>query len=253
MDNTEKAYGFVVLLDALGVSNFDIEESEEFLKNTKTFLKLLNNKLEIFDKQGFKLESEPKFFIFGDTILLTINTGKKSNLHYLLLALAEWLRPAILSGLTNKILWRGAVSVGRYICTDKIAIGPAIADAASWYEKPQMFGIVATPSCGIYLDHLKEQFEINHKNGSVEDEFKLNNFFYKYDVLLKNNQTHKLWTVAWPNQFKFIDKIDIASKENYSPLRMYYSLLQEFNIALGTENKYINTEEYFKKYLDDTM
>ena len=244
-EKIEKAFGFVVLLDALGASAYDLEASKEFIKNSMQFLEILNGKLELFKKIG--VYAEPKFFVFGDTILLTINTGKASNLHYLLLAVAEWLRPAILAGLSNKILWRGAVSIGSYLSTDKVAIGPAVADAAFWYDKPQMFGIVATPTCGIYLDHLNEQFIENHKSRIISDEFTLEDSFFKYDVPLKNNMFQTMWTVAWPRVFQCLKNIDKG--KGHSPLELYYSLLQDFSIAPSAEAKYINSEKYFKDYL----
>lgn len=187
------------------------------------------------------------FFTFRDTILLTIDFDKNKNVHHhVLLGIAEWLRPAILSGLENGILWRGAVSIGEYVHNEKIAIGPAIAYAAKWYEKQEMLRVIATPTCGTYLKLLEEQIRINKLNKQLEGDFNLIHFFIEYEVPLKDNKYLKLWTVSWPQQFMF----DIENlPKDYSPLRMFYDLLKEFSIDFSTEIKYINTEKFFKDYL----
>lgn len=61
INEMNKMYGIVALIDVLGVSNYSIAESKEFLNKLKTFNEGLF--------QHSHLEKE-EFAIFGDTIVI---------------------------------------------------------------------------------------------------------------------------------------------------------------------------------------
>src|SRR3954453_1135614 len=119
------------MLDALGAKNLSTAEAASFLENVSGFISLLDGHRTLKGSAMSRLgvSTEPQLAVFGDTIIYTWDIQESKYPNYLLMAVAEWVRPAIMAGLTQRILWRGAIAMGEYILSPSVVIGPAVADA----------------------------------------------------------------------------------------------------------------------------
>lgn len=233
--------GIVALLDALGTKNLSIKESLSFidkitkittsLKDDKEFEKTVN----LLFKEGLPKDEEffvPNIFTYGDTILLTWEKdGEVKAIDVQVASL--WLTHAILLAMSNGLLLRGAITIGDFVKTESVVIGPAIADVASWYEEANWIGIIATPYCGSFISNWIDADEEMKLGGThVHKKY----FFVKYDVPLKDNSL-EMWAIRWPTWMT--GKPETTMKE-------YYKYIQKFQIPKGTEQKYYNTEKFVK-------
>lgn len=82
---------------------------------------------------------------FGDTILMTIGNSTlpiPADIE----AAAAWSSFLVATGLDSGYRFRGAIAAGDFISTPEAIIGPAVADAAAWYERADWIGVHVTPS-----------------------------------------------------------------------------------------------------------
>ena len=225
-------YGIVAMIDALCVRNSTIEESAHFIEN----IQKIKNELPAFMADYFdgtpqlkKFEcTPPQLTTFGDTFIFSWEMKPEELAEYLPHT-GIILSYVVLTGLKLKMAFRGAISVGDYIQSGPIILGPAIADAASWYDSAEMVGVSATPYCGQFLG------ELNESNGE--------NYFRRYDVQVKGNASKNLWCVPWP---ALLDMIEITETKGKTRLEIFYKMIQKFSIPKGTEDKYFNTESFVK-------
>lgn len=246
MSRIQTQFGIVALIDALGVSSYSIEDSKTFLSKKQLLLNfiethkgILNSKHK--DKRLTKL-NKPNVFTFGDTIIFLWELEKKDEYHFATVIVADWLRPFIYLGLKRNLYFRGAISIGEYVHDNKTTvIGPAIADAASWYEQSEWFGIAATPSFNFYLERVEKVID---KVDNI-DFFKS---YVKYPVQCKGG-IYNLFSISWP--FEFFNKTSTTTDEaHYSFVKYLYpnQVNSKFYMPKGTENKYINSKEFFDFY-----
>jgi hypothetical protein len=166
--------GLVVLLDALGVSRFSIDECADFVRKRNEIVAaasqsyLLDENRELL-KDNLKATTSAQF---GDTLLYAWTFDEKSDVAKSVLFdfLMMWLANLLWNGIEQQVFYRGAISFGPILIADThTVIGPAVADAAAWYEQADWFGVFATPSCGIAIDYLKLiRKEINPDNYGKE-------------------------------------------------------------------------------------
>ena len=228
-------YGIVIILDALGVSNYRIDETIEFIRKRNDLIK----SLESFE--NLKVSKVPdiprvKIATFGDTIIFTWATGK-NNVTKMLPNIGEWMRATIRWGVANEILLRGSISIGEYIADGSTVLGPAIADAAAWYEAAEWFGVILTPKSQLYCISLIERARNNQDPNNVSFE----DCFVNYSVPLKNG-SKCLWAISWPYDF-FAQEDD-----KMSALEVLSTALWYFPMPKGTESKYENSIKFFNWY-----
>ena len=224
-------FGFVALLDALGVSSYDIDAAKKILDDRDWLLeqlKPLNIKYSEFESDV----PSSQIYSFGDTIIFTWDVGKDRIMKGLI-PTGEWLRVAVMLGLSRKMLLRGSLAVGEYIAFENTVIGPAVADAAAWYEDADWFGVTLTPTTEYHLISLIEEW--NGKDESLDIE----KWFVEYEVPRKGSQRRKQWVVSWPYQAW-------TSEEPPTPLGMLSTLLWDLPKPKGTEDKYRNSYEFYK-------
>lgn len=229
-------YGFVAILDVLGASSYNIEESVKFLEKRDTLLEKLKNVQNELMKpvQGVP---QPEVAVFGDTIVFTWAVGKEQSLK-LLPGVALWLRSAIKHSLCDKLFLRGAFSIGSYIFKDATVLGPAISDAASWYQETDWFGVILTPACQFhlvaFLEHASQEPQL--------EKFTFDNLFVPYPVPLKNVTRRNMWAISWPQDFWMKGDSELNAKA------IFASLLIDIPIPKGTETKYQNSLAFFEWY-----
>ena len=128
-------------------------------------------------------------------------------------------------------------------------MGPAVSDAASWYEESQMVGIIATPAMGIMIESLKKTLEVLKKQGKASKLFNEDLFyliFKEYHVPLKSNETFKMWTINWP-LFLYYN----VDEDKEKTCMKFYSSLSSYPVPKGVENKYKNTIDYFESSIQE--
>ena len=243
-------YGIVVLLDALGTRNASIEDSKSYLKAIETIHSEFMN-VRSFTAQGpYEIDKEtkrqletmePKFF--GDSILMTCNLHNPNELCEYFDRMTFIISVMMVKALELGILFRGAVSIGEYIKKETVALGPAITDVASWYEKLEMVGVMCTPACSTrikqaYLKKRKSAFNEDQPTGKA---FGLDQCPLKSGVI-------KTYMLYWP----FIIEA-FAKKESMDSLEWYYDRIAKLEIPMGTESKYSNTELFVKKCLSEAI
>ena len=237
--------GIVAMLDALGMRNASDEEIKKFIKFMPTMHELIKMMNEVFIVSHLQLENlgkEENFSIyrFGDTILLVWKNATPNDEEIGLVPIAQILSRVITTCLSRGIRLRGAVSIGDMILDEQSVLGAVINDVASWHDKTEFIGIVATPKCGQHLSYM----ELNHvSKNSTDKKMSKREFdasFQKYKVPIKDNLTKELWVVNWP---------DYKTSKNQDRLDWYFDKTRKLSIPFGTEQKYENTERFVVEML----
>jgi hypothetical protein len=250
--------GFVAILDALGVSNYTIKEAVEFNRKKIQLLKELNEansqNRENFEyvssilnaKYGLKINyPEMTVTTYGDSIIISWKIDDGITPEFVLPVVAIWIENAIFWGLYHDILLRGAISIGEYlidnseiinIASNTTIIGPAIADANTWAQEADWFGVILTPNCQIRLTKMLEA------QSPVIMPIEL--LFVKYSVPLRNNQGEKtLYAISWPSLF-FRPPKGLAALGSDG----FTKQLSKFDIPKGKESKYKNSIGFFENF-----
>lgn len=238
-------YGFVAILDALGVSNYKIEEASKFISEKNKLLNELaaedNQLLSIFCKSDAASAnpkiSYPQMTIstFGDSIIICWPIEGVSRSEVVFPIVAWWLQKAVALGIKHQILLRGSVSIGKYLIDATAAnttiLGPAIADANAWSQEADWFGIILTPHCQICLTNMLENPACVVPNEVL---------CVKYSVPLRQNQgKNELYAISWPLHF-------LSGRAGNLGLIELTTQLSELSIPKGVESKFENSITFFK-------
>jgi hypothetical protein len=224
-DRTEAdtpVFGIVVLLDALGTKGIVAHQSpSELIRKWNDFLDQLT--LFVEDVQVRLKSSTSSLLSFSDSIYITIPTD---DLWEAVLALGR-LQIPFFEALRAGIFLRGVVSCGYFYQSQTKVFGPAIDEAAAWYEQADWFGVAATPTLGRRLDVLHE------------DHADLTSHFVLHRLPLKERSGPPHWCLNWP-----------AYARRTYPDVARIRLLEAFAdfggvVAPGVLPKYQNTIEFF--------
>ncbi|MGA2903883.1 MAG: hypothetical protein ABSD98_08625 [Candidatus Korobacteraceae bacterium] len=241
--------GIVVMIDALGARTFSTEASQRFLEARDRVLADCEATRALLRSMA---TSDTELVTFGDTIILCWPLRETATDEVFLPALAEWLRKVMLSGFHHGMLFRGAIAVGEYIQTGATVLGPAVADAAVWYDRADWMGIIATPNCGLRLSFLKERIEASTER--LDDATPLlGSWYVEYPVPFKDGTQRILWALSWPAQYLFDSHNPKGPKKagrkklpvfNGSELFRFH--ISRFPVPAGTEGKFSNTTSFFE-------
>jgi len=243
-DNIEK-YGIVVLLDALGIRTTNALESKTYFnkinKLRREDIPILLLALFAADKSmDTKALPDLTYRFFGDSILITYQVADLTKLIQYFHKIAIFLNILIPTAIQSGMLFRGALSIGEFLEEEprdesSVTLGPAVSDAATWYDRLEIVGVITTPatanSLRTMLSKVKEPFD---------EKLPLNKDIIWYDVPIKDGFL-STYLFNWP---AFIPVTDESAERQ--PLFWYYDRISSFRIPLGTEKKYQNTEIFFK-------
>lgn len=222
-----KGYGIVYILDALGASFYSDEKIEQFLNARKDINKILSKQAKHLDSNDKK--SNVSTYTFGDTLIVVIPLDKSKPLIQSIQISFFMMQNYLFHSLEKGILYRGAFSIGNYIADEEsnTVMGEAITDAASWYEKSEWMGLASTPKTNNIIEY-------EYEYPGVHDPM----FVSYYPVPMKDKRKINLYTISWAGRF-------FHENDKYNPKQYFLKLLKEHPIPLGTENKIINTKNYF--------
>ncbi len=164
------------------------------------------------------------------------------------------LRWLFIEALKKQIKLRGSISTGKFYVDenglDKRILGPALSDAASWYEKAEWMGIIATPDCS---KKMSCHFASNH----LKHKEYLEHYYIEYPVPIKNIGRLNLWSVAWP--MLLTGRPNPTAKEkhfNQKPQKYlingkkeFWKIMKEIPIGPDMALKFDNTVEFFNSFL----
>lgn len=226
----EPKQGIIAILDALGASNYSREEIDQFLKSRDLVIEQLRDK-------AARLGIDPntvKVFTFQDSILIIYLTDAPATLKDVN-RFGELLRRFTVKSLAHGILFRGAIAIGIFHRVDEntnTVMGPAVSDAAAWYNCADWIGITATPQATLLIQSLTEQGKSDIERLMVD-----------YPVPLKDQRVLSLKAVNWPKAFTVKGMTPCSRGEK--PRAKCLSLLVKHGIPKGTESKYSNTVAFF--------
>lgn len=242
--------GLVLMLDALGVRGFDIDACTSFIDDLKEFQRdidclILSNPPSAGNPESPTAMKMPIAHTYGDTVLYTLafqNPDDEECMWNTVKRAGCFARMVVLSGLRCGIRFRGAMSIGKYVESDTHVIGPAVADAATWYEETQWIGVIATPTLGLHLNLLCMLLDKIQPCSS-------HGVFVRYNVPLHSGRK-EMWAIASPVEYaQQLSREKQRAVTRDEIMEILFQQLCIYTAPKGTEDKYSNTIEFFDWYL----
>jgi hypothetical protein len=248
--------GAVCVLDALGSQQLSASSAVDFIRTrnnillyTKAICIPYNETYIRYNAsdnttQNFKVVGELSgtMFTFGDTILVYWEKPKNLDNMVVLRIAAQWISRFMLFSLEYGLLFRGSLSYGNVVSDDQsTVIGPAVADAAQWYDKIKLVSVIVTPNTAsiINIDN-----EVMHPYGTDNSEL-----FQEYSTATSigsRSLIHVLWPLAIIEDMNLFDDNRVILRRSYTTYRHYiYDKLTVMPAFYSTEDKHINTVAFF--------
>jgi hypothetical protein len=229
---SEREHGIVAILDALGAASFGDAEIKRFIDSRQVVLRLLTEKaLDVFGEIAADMVTT---FTFNDTILIVLRTGEHEPRLAQISDFFTVMRKFLVDSLANRILFRGSIAIGAFYANDKTntVMGPAVTDAAAWYDKADWIGAHATPRSTLVIQRWLEH------NAKTKAHVMLD-----YDVPLKGGAVVRTKAVNWPKVF-FVDSISPCGSDA-DPREKLFEFLAQHQVPWGAETKFYNTVAFF--------
>lgn len=246
--------GIVAVLDILGYKGiWQREKLTDVIENHNKIISATENKIDTaIDKTLNKINSKNKRTrrtSKEDDLIITINTisdtviitcrGKRESLNDKINFIGNYLSEIYKIGLENKLLFRGAISIGEFYeyVEKNILIGPAIDDAAEWHQMANWSGILFTPTA-------KNKINLNAIQNKKEIPLM---YTVPHEVPLQNGKLDT-YVINWAYGYKNNHLKEKRSLEYIKSL--FYSAYENVNIDKTIEVKYSNTEKFIDKMYD---
>lgn len=235
---TIKANGIVILLDALGVRSHHIEDAENFLRQRDAFQLLFSDKFQEMDGQidSDRLHS----FLFGDTILLAYRSNSRSvfkDVRNLLVVM----RKVLAHSMKHGPLLRGSMATGDFLINEEsnTAIGPAVSDAAEWFEAADWMGLCLTPRTSLYFKSQCTETK-TYKYVAIE---------YPVPLVSKDTSSDRqkdipLIVCNWPKALRVRSISPVPAGHNEKSWLL--ESLSKWHIPRQSERKYRNTIAFYE-------
>jgi len=263
LTRSETATGFVVLLDALGVRTMSGEDIARFMEQRRFVLSLLREILPALNR--YRSEERlaqaagvPDLMVFGDTFAITWAAPSPHPYTFLreLQEFASAISYVVALAFISGLRLRGALAYGEFYFDTNVVVGPAVADAATWYEQAQWMGVIATPetetAIATALDDPTALTPDPEENlGSIQDlllplrqDF-VRMFLPSYAVPLRDGSTNAMMCVNWPYSL-FCLGPDITSLTGDHVSTFFQRKLDAFTRPTSAESKYENTASFYE-------
>jgi len=245
---TKQKFGAVLLLDALGAGRLDVEGSTQFLKVSQTFRESLRSVMDSISKHGEFLDHETRpveMHAFGDSVFFAWEAGAAPDGQYPItdaLAMASVASTVGLAWAVRKgTLFRGALTVGNYVTDGEVAIGPAAADAAYWYEEPKAALVILTPQAATQWEAALESDKVGTSKQVLADAFT------EFVVPLKRVGDKRMWTIPWPRHFSV--QVETDEKEEAAPRQVLLEIFEKMEAPPKAGVILLNTVKYFDEVM----
>ncbi|MDE1877997.1 MAG: hypothetical protein KGI07_05635 [Thaumarchaeota archaeon] len=216
--------GAIAMIDVLGVKGIWMKEPiEEIITNWDRIVSDFEQIQTAMENHNANFEQHMQFF--SDTIIVTY---QGDNLLNLLSHLSLHLAYPFCDAMLHRIFFRGVISVGRFRRTRNMIIGPAVDEAAEWYENYNWMGITLCPSASQIIE---ENDLENQSHGWYE----------RYTVESKNG-VNDTWALNWPSQFRGVMRF---MADNREPRQVITQILSDHPDESRIRSKYETTMRFF--------
>lgn len=171
--------GFIAFIDALGIKGIGGR------KDPRAVVDGWKDLVNYFDSEAKGAGIQVR--AFSDTLIAIAEADDLETADAPIPALVEVTAGLFLDALDKGFLLRGAISKGVFYQGNSMIIGPAVDDAAEWFEAAEWMGIMLTPQASFFVDRLQ-------LSGQVEGIRKL----VKYPVPCRGCASCESWVVSWP-------------------------------------------------------
>lgn len=247
--------GIVVMVDALGMKARseredllrvieDWQKVVDSFRSSKTGLKVLGDMINP-EIPGPAVKWNVRSF--QDTVLAFgfAATGSRVNSADLLGDAALLLMGPFWKVMTDQYgmgcptFLRGAVAAGRFAVSQEALLGPAVNDAAAWYEQAEWFGVLVTPRTALMWE---KEFPQAVPAG-----------YTKYDIPLKGGILKDGFALAWPEEASeeeaLIRTLKAGEKKTTSRRQLLLDALGKDTIPPSLAQKHLNTLAFYDWYL----
>lgn len=149
----EKVYGLVVFLDALGLKGiWKTRDPEEVLNNWNSVYYLISNSVS-------RHLNGPKLSAFSDTFIISLRGHReilKTPWRFVEI-LSEAIIPPLLESMKYEFFFRGVMVFGAFSRSTRMLIGPAVDEAAQYYETANWIGLSLSPSTRWILNNSRNE------------------------------------------------------------------------------------------------
>ncbi len=243
--NDGYVFGFVCLMDALGTKGaWRHHHPAEFVAK----LQKLKKDFDEATAEGMAAVSgkaQPgilDFRFFQDTVFITYRFpdvepgGKKKTPGPLLRfpMFSNMVAGPFNMALADGLYFRGAISQGWFYWSENILVGPAIDDAAEYFETADWMGLMCTPAASYAA-----RYAVAHPRFT---ERSIDHSFVAYDVPFRESDSMRLEAINWPKAFRAAHK---ESNEQGGDRELLLRLLSDPVIPKGVWCKFENTVAFY--------
>ncbi len=178
--------GVVTLLDALATKGILATQSPSsvFVDWSEIINLVEASSVDALENPGCQ---SCKPVTLSDTIIIPMAPRSHQDMPTIVALIGGLLRELIWRGLSRGTFFRGVVSAGTFYQADTKIFGPAIDEAAGWYEQAEWIGVSTTPAMSRLLDM--------YARGGVD----VSAYFVPYDVPYKDGRSLHQWAINWPS------------------------------------------------------
>jgi hypothetical protein len=228
-------YGFICMMDALGTKgSWRQETPEDFIAKLNKLQGYFKHALEADPTSGFgTLDVQ----IFSDTVFVTFQfpeDEKDGDPVCLLPWFGSFLAGPFTLAMFDGLFLRGAISQGFFYQSEAILVGPAVDDAASYYERADWLGIICTPSASYGIEYALA------KGQALKPD--IPHHFLSYEVPLKDYGPEVLSVLDWP---KFMGDIQERAGEGGVGRAQLTGIFSKYPIPQFATSKYKNTLAFY--------
>jgi hypothetical protein len=221
--------GVVAVLDALGTKLSSVDEAVRFVQLRDS---ILTSTTDVVETHLPGIDTKRlKIFTFNDTIVYVYKTPATATLAEVEV-FCHVLRIFETRAMVEGTFFRGALAIGEFfIGNAQTVLGPAIYDAAAWFEQADWIGIHATPHATMHVESLLES------SGR-----KIDHVLVDYDVPLRDKTTVRAKALNWPKGF-YMKNLRPPGKGRTRGLVL--AALTKHRVPKETETKYFHTIDFF--------
>ena len=231
--------GVVAFLDALGIKGVWARSApEDVIEKWHLVLQYFRDSRERMAKRAKAAFTSCQIMAFSDTVIIALegDTGAADYGNLLPLA-AELVVAPFLGALLQGVYFRGVISLGQFLSSDELIVGPAVDEAATWYQYPEWFGISLAPSAYFGLERI------------IERGADVSRWFISYPVPMKpqvgaakTGGESKGWALSWPAR---ISRTIAPNDRTITARTIVLSNFAKYPVDNPSAySKYINTLEF---------